>query len=705
MGNSMSVGCSSVNTGFVLGSALIALLGPVPLRAQPVDAPAPSVSDGTPLAAVSITYTPADFARFAPRTALDMVERIPDFRVEETSGDRGLGQASENILVNGQRVVGKSNDARSTLGRISARAVERIELVDGATLGIPGLTGRVANVIVRSSTVEVQFRWDAQFRRNIEDQISVGSVSASGRLGETDFSLSLSNSEGLRRGGVGTEFTTNADDSPRFTIVERASFHADRPRLAGSIKREWDDGSILNANLAGELYLFTNRVTGVGLQASDGAIFDNIFRRTEDEWNVEGGLDYAFAVGDGRLKLVAFQSFEHSPIRSRFVTRDRPPGTFFEGFLLDQVADEGESVVRGEYSWPAGTGDWQVAIEGAYNFLEIAADFGALQADDSFSLSPLPGGATFVDEWRGEATVTRGWQLATGLTLQTTLGGEYSRIRQTSAGGLSRSFVRPKGSAALAWTATRRLTVNASIERRVGQLSFFDFSSVVDVQNNVTTGANVRLVPEQSWRAEVDATRSLGAAGSLTFGAYAEWITDIVDQIPLSATDEGVGNLPRARRWGITGRGTLLLDVIGWRGGRINANGTFGDSDVRDPLTGQQRRISEDDIRDWLIEFRHDIPGSDIAYGAFVGEDVNGAIFRLDQISRATLTRPVSSVFIEHKNIFGLTVRAGFRNILGTRDDLRRDVYVARRDGPIDFRERQLRRISLIGTLAVSGSF
>ena len=40
-----------------------------------------------------------------------MVEHIPDFTIIETSSDRGLGQASENVLLNGARVAGKSNDA------------------------------------------------------------------------------------------------------------------------------------------------------------------------------------------------------------------------------------------------------------------------------------------------------------------------------------------------------------------------------------------------------------------------------------------------------------------------------------------------------------------------------------------------------------------------------------------------------------------
>jgi hypothetical protein len=42
-------------------------------------------------------FLPADFERFAPKTALDMVNQLPGFTLVSASSDRGLGQASENV--------------------------------------------------------------------------------------------------------------------------------------------------------------------------------------------------------------------------------------------------------------------------------------------------------------------------------------------------------------------------------------------------------------------------------------------------------------------------------------------------------------------------------------------------------------------------------------------------------------------------------
>jgi hypothetical protein len=57
-------------------------------------------------------FTLDDFRQYAPRTALEMVSRIPGFAIRgDDDGARGFGQAEGNVLINGQRVSGKSNGA------------------------------------------------------------------------------------------------------------------------------------------------------------------------------------------------------------------------------------------------------------------------------------------------------------------------------------------------------------------------------------------------------------------------------------------------------------------------------------------------------------------------------------------------------------------------------------------------------------------
>src|SRR5205085_459912 len=110
-------------------------------------------------------YAPADFARFAPKTAYDMLSQVPSFTIRSADQERGLGQASENVLINGQRIANKSGGAIDQPQRTSAQAVERIEIVEAGSLGIPGLSGQVANVILKANQKGTgQFSWNPGFR-------------------------------------------------------------------------------------------------------------------------------------------------------------------------------------------------------------------------------------------------------------------------------------------------------------------------------------------------------------------------------------------------------------------------------------------------------------------------------------------------------------------------------------------------------------
>src|SRR5438309_1372635 len=168
-----------------------------PVMAQP---PATAAPTGT----AKRVYTPADFTRFAPKTAYDMLVQVPSFTIRSADpSERGLGQASENVLINGQRIANKSGGAIDQLQRTSAQGVERIEIVDAASLGIAGLSGQVANVILKATTKSSgQFEYRPNFRAHYaEPDFLAGSISYSGKTGPLDYTLSLKNDPG--RGAFG----------------------------------------------------------------------------------------------------------------------------------------------------------------------------------------------------------------------------------------------------------------------------------------------------------------------------------------------------------------------------------------------------------------------------------------------------------------------------------------------------------------------
>ena len=96
---------------------LVGLVASLPLlvHAQTTSTPGEDTSSNAQ------SFVPADFEQYAPRTALDMVSQIPGFSVSGDDGARGFGQASQNVLINGQRISSKSPRNVKVSSRYSSR--------------------------------------------------------------------------------------------------------------------------------------------------------------------------------------------------------------------------------------------------------------------------------------------------------------------------------------------------------------------------------------------------------------------------------------------------------------------------------------------------------------------------------------------------------------------------------------------------------
>lgn len=676
----------------------IAALPGIALAQDAPAAPAPAPTATTTTTPLR-SFAPDYFDRFAPRTALDMVRQIPGFSIAEGEDRRGLGQGGSNVLINGERFSGKSNDVVSELGRIGAANVIRIELIDGATLNLPGLTGQVVNIVSKVDSLTGQFRWSPRVRfRRTDPQYLDGEVSISGKAGKIAYTLSLSN-DSFRNGNAGTERVLDAAGNVTDRRYEELYVNGDQPRLAAGIKYTGDSGQIGNLNLSfGRPWV---RIT----EDSDGEVVrDRDYLETEKEYNYEIGGDYVFPLWGGNLKLIGLRRFEHSPFFTRVVLdfEDRRPS---EGNSLATVIDETETIARAEYGWKAGSADWQFSLEGAINKLDTTADLKLLNTAGQFVAVPLPGSDAVVEEKRAEIGLSYGRPLSSRLTLQTSLGAEYSQIVQSGAGGLTRSFIRPKGFVSLAWKPTKKLDLSLRVQRDVGQLNFFDFVASADLGAENQNSGNPELVPQQSWNVDFQATQNLGALGSINAKAFVNFVEDIVDQVPIGATGEAPGNIDSATIWGFSIDSTFKMDVIGWTGVRFDIDYTYRKSSLPDPLTGIRRRISGDLVHEFSAELRYDIPGGDWAVGGNYFDFSQADEVRLSQLAEFPIAGGDLGFYVENKDVRGMTVRLGLSNIIGTNEAFRRTFYVARRNGPVAFVEDRERFFGPVVSLDINGSF
>ena len=698
----------------LLASAVMAQ----PLWAQGAYVP-PAVPDSSsspttaaPATAIPATsgkriFTPADFARFAPRNALDMLRQVPGFIIRGAVEERGLGQASENVLLNGARVPSKSGGAIAELQKIPASNVERIEIVDAATLDIAGLTGQVANVITKAGKkASGQFSWRPEFRSHFTQPIYTrGDISYSGKAGPVDYTLGI-DSQGSRSGAGGPTRIIDPVDGPFEFRDDIWRSNYDNPKFSGRFVIDGPGSSAGNLNLSYMPYFYTYKENGFR-DRPDGIDRFRSVRERMYGFVYEVNGDYSFKIGPGTLKLIGLRKFDHEPINSIAILDFLDDVTPSAGDKYVRDGRMGEWIGRGEYSWKTGKNDWQISAEGAFNTLDVRTRIYDLDAGGEFDEIPFPAGTGRVHEDRFEILGTWGRPLAKNLTMQLVAGGEYSKLSsETEIGSLARSFFRPKGSLSLAWTPNPNTDVSLKIRRRVGQLNFYDFLASVNLTNDSENAGNLELVPPQSWEVDLETSRKLGAWGNTSLRLFWRGIDDIVDIVPIGDDGESPGNIDHATRYGLEWKGTWLFDKIGWKGAKLDTILVLQKSKVEDPLTGDTRPISNTLKHQVELDLRHDIPGTDIAWGASLYTDWFSKSYRLTEVGRQWEGPYWLDIFVEHKDVFGLTVRGGVSNILNARSRWERDVYSGFRDAnPILFYERRNRLIGPVFSFSVRGNF
>lgn len=692
-------------------AAIAAALCSLPVRAQeaaptgdtpppaPVEAPAGGVSR-----AARQVYTPADFTRYAPKNAYDMLNQVPGFQIRDNEDLRGLGLATGNVLFNGERPSNKGDDMYTQLSRIPAGNVERIEIVDGATLDLPGLSGQVANIIYRADAFSGQFSLKPEFRAHYTDPLFTrGDISVRGRTGPIEYEVGLNNDDSARSGAGGPTLIYDGAGNIIETRKDIWNTHYDTPKLSGRVT--WDGPGDSVANLGGHYQRKYDRYYEDGVRVSPGEPDElRSVRDNADSWNYELSGDYQFGVGPGKLKLIGLRRFSHEPYSQEIVTRfaDGSPAV---GDRFAQTGDLGETIARGEYQWKMLGGDWQLSGEGAFNTLDNVASIGVLDPSGAFVNAPFAGGTGGVSEDRYEGLLSFGRKLTGKLSFQLVAGAENSTITQTGVGGQTRSFFRPKGSLTLAWAPSADFDMSLKVRRRVLQLSFYDFLARAFLNDDNQNEVNNDLRPQQDWSYEFEANKKLGAWGSTKLILIYRDVEDRVDVIPVG-TGEAVGNIARAKAGAIDWTSTINLDPAGLKGVKLDTRVLWQKSSLRDPFTGEKRQWNG--FTDMLVEIdlRHDIAGTDWAWGANGEYGHYQPNYRRNQSDKVWEGPIFANVFVEHKNVMGLTVRATVANVLNARSKRDRTVYTGvRGESPVDFVEQRDRLIGPMFALSVRGKF
>ena len=120
---------------------------------------------------------------------------------------------------------------------------------------------------------------------------------------------------------------------------------------------------------------------------------------------------------------------------------------------------------------------------------------------------------------------------------------------------------------------------------------------------------------------------------------------------------------------------------------------------------GTPREIGNNEFIELDVEVRQDFLGTPWAIGGSFRYDERQPNVRLNEVAQRLETPGFARVFIEHKDVFGMTARFRFANFIDRKNRVDRTIFVDRAAGIVDFVEDRDRRFGVIYSFDIEGSF
>lgn len=700
--------------------ALAAAIAPVAHAQQTPTAPPPPVAPkqvqtpGGPQEGVQ-TFDAAFFKQYNPITAADIVNRVPGFVIADGEAVRGFAASAGNVLVNGERPSSKVLLSEQ-LKRITADSVLKVELISGssANVDVRGQT-QLVNVVLKQAKAggsplayAAEIR-DIQYSERVSWNLQLTKTFALAENAELTLDFQLPNLRGRTE-----SFEAVRNPAGTLTSYREQFGQPNNIGVQGSGVLKWRPTAQDTVNFNAQ-YAPTDNNTHIGSISFTpaGRLTQATFGHSEysNNYTAEVGGDWEHRFSpEFSLKGIALATATGVDQDDAF--RIITPVGLVNTQTINRTTEAGERVARGLATWrPNAAHTIDFGLEGAFNFRETTLDIFNNNGAGPVP-QPLPVSDTRVEETRIEPFITDVWKISPQLTLESGFIYEASKIKQTGDEVKEREFSYPKPRFIATWQIAEGDQVRGSIGREVAQLDFAEFASSINVVDASSVIGNPDLEPEKTWRAKAEWEHRFGKRGAITLAVFHDKVTDVQDFIPRTVpqgTFDAPGNIGDGTRTGIEVRGALPLAPF-IPNAELRFSGMLQETEVTDPLTGEDRRFSTE--RDWNynVAYRQELPELQSAWGASVlGLSDKFEYKLLEEIS---FDRPGTrlDVFAETTQYFGVTIRGTFANIFHPEETRIRSFYAVNRGSGVLARTEERKQKggpegTQIITLRVSGTF
>ena len=644
-----------LKAAFLASAALVGLAVPSAIQAQVAgEQPAPAAANS---ASRVTTYDAAFFTQFAPRTALDIARRVPGFSLDLGNTDtRGFAGAAGNVVINGARPSSKAETLESTLSKIPARSVIRVEVGSGDLYGSE-FSGRsqVLNVILSAVsgidgnvTVAGRRLWTGYINRDI-------SGSAQIKRGASTINLSAGTGQN-KNIEEGTDLITDFATGQEIEFRRKTNSYFDRvPYLSGSWALERAPDSAFRANVRWSPAKFDLEQWNHVVPAAAPERDDSLFQRYRNPVTEIGG-DITRPLAKGAIKFVGLATRRKRNNFDAYIQRsgvlsDNP--TVVGGFEQTAKATQGETIGRATWTRAdLGGFSFEAGIEAVLNTLDSSTELFAIGPTGDKTRIDLPIDQAKVKETRGEAYINVGKSLSPALRIDAGLNYEMSHLTVTGDTEANRSLKFLKPSISLDWKPGGGWHTRLSVRRTVAQLNFYDFISVAELSNDRVNAGNANLLPQRTWEVRATIDKPILGDGLFKLDLGVDQISMLQDQILIldshGETFSAPGNIGTGKRSFIALTIDAPLAKLGLKGVRLKVDGQLQRTRVHDPISNTTRNFS-DFFPDWNwnVDLRRDAGA--FSYGITVQDRARFTFFRADETDTNWNGGPFGTAFVEYR--------------------------------------------------------
>jgi hypothetical protein len=642
---------------------------------QPTTSAEPAAKDGR-----KTVYEAAFFAQYAPRSAYDIVQRVPGFtldlgatQTQQGSVDvRGFAGTAGNVVINGARPSTKAETLDVTLARIPAQQVIRVELGPGDLYGSDYAgKSQVLNVVL-SQQAGIDGNVTASAKRWSTGYVNTDiQASASIRRGPSTINLSAGTGRN-RQLEEGTDTLTDpaTGELVQFRRKHNSYFNKD-PFLSASwaLERGSDNAIRLNARWQPSSFdLFQrNRVT-----PSDAPQHDDNLLQTYRDPILELGGDVTRPFAGGAIKFVALATRRKRHDVDDYIQRNGlidGNAAVVGGFEQSIKARRNETI--GRLSWTRSNllgFSFEAGGEASYNTLDDKVDLFAIDEIGQKVRIDLPIANATVKEKRGEVYVNIGKTLSPSLRIDGGVNYEFSSLKVRGDATADRTLKFLKPNLTLDWKPGGGWHTQFSVKRTVAQLDFYDFISFGELSTNRVNGSNADLQPQRSWEFRATIEHPVLGDGLFKLDLGRDLVSLLQDRILIFDGEGNAFDAPGNLGAGKRTFATLTLDApLGslWPGLRAKFNGTLQRTRVDDPITRQPRKWSGY-WPDWQWELNVRRDAGAFSYGFDINDNQRFTFYRTDEFDTNLNRGAYMTAFAEYRPSPTTAINLSIDNALST---------------------------------------